>query len=206
MICKFFPIINKYTLKKINIQKYPWGWVSQKQIKKIIATSEKNKYQENNFSKEINEKMKFDENEFTKGSIKAYNVIYNHFLMKNNFLNVTYTTPTLSNALNYITKKSSKINPLCLQELESKVLTSWVEIGVANTNNHIMGKIDLELVKKELKNSNICDCWDIYVGPLKQKVKVLYKNKNRYDVWEWEKCLMKDQEEWTVSNINNILI
>ena len=34
MNCKLFPLKklkNKYVLKNININKYPWGWTSQKQ-------------------------------------------------------------------------------------------------------------------------------------------------------------------------------
>ena len=92
-----------------------------------------------------------------------------------------------------------------LSDLEPKILTSWIEVGRANTNNNLFGLVDMELITTEMKKSSASDLWDVYVGPLKQKVRVLYKNSERYDVWEWEKCLMKEKEEWTVSNINEIL-
>ena len=57
-----------------------------------------------------------------------------------------------------------------------------------------------------MKNSNINHCWDIYVGPLKQKVKVLYKSDNRIDIWDLERCLMEKNSEWNISNINEILV
>jgi hypothetical protein len=48
-----FPLINKYKLTRINYNKYPWGWQSQKMIKKIIINSNKIKYQPNGFNKNI---------------------------------------------------------------------------------------------------------------------------------------------------------
>ena len=109
--------------------------------------------------------------------------------------------------MNYISRKAEKQPKKLIDfcNLESKILTSWIEIGQANTNQNVVGILDLKLYKQELKNSNIGDCWEVYTGPLKQKVTVLYKNDTNYDVWEWEKCLMKQQDEWTVSNINEIL-
>jgi hypothetical protein len=202
-----FPIINNYSLKRININKYPWGWVSQKSIKKIIANSNSYKYQPNCFNSEINNKILIEEEEFNKGCRQGYKMIYFNFLEKKNFVKTKYTTPQLSLALNYISRKAEKQPKKLIDfyNLESKILTSWIEIGQANTNQNVVGILDLKLYKQELKNSNIGDCWEVYTGPLKQKVTVLYKNDTNYDVWEWEKCLMKQQEEWTVSNINEIL-
>ena len=82
---------------------------------------------------------------------------------------------------------------------------NWVEVGNASTNNFLFGIIDMDLVKTEIGKSSVSDMWDIYVGPLRQKVRVVYKTNERYDVWEWQRCLMKENDEWTVSNINEIL-
>lgn len=204
MKCKLFPIINKYTLKTINIKKHPWGWASQKAVKKIISNSKKNNLL-NGFNEEINEKTKIDNIDFEKGALQGYKKIYIHFIEKKDFLRVNYTTPELSNAINYINQFSKKKYFVELSDLKPKILTSWIEVGQANTNNNLFGLVDMELITTEMKKSSASDLWDVYVGPLKQKVRVLYRNSERYDVWEWEKCLMKEKEEWTVSNINEIL-
>lgn len=201
---KLFPIINKYTLKNININKYPWGWVSQKAIKKIITNGKQNNLL-NGFDEKINEKTKINKKDFEKGALQGYKKIYIHFLEKKDFLSVNYTTPELSNAINYINKFSKNKRFVYLEELETNILSSWIEVGNANTNNNLFGLVDIELITTEMKKSSISDLWDVYVGPLKQKVRVMYKTRERYDVWEWEKCLMKEKEEWTVSNINEIL-
>ena len=204
MKCKLFPIINKYTLKNINIKKHPWGWASQKAVKKIISNSKQNNLL-NGFNEEINEKTKIDKIDFEKGALQGYKKIYIHFIEKKDFLRVNYTTPELSNAINYINQFSKKKYFVELSDLEPTILTSWIEVGQANTNNNLFGLVDMELITTEMKKSSASDLWDVYVGPLKQKVRVLYRNSERYDVWEWEKCLMKEKEEWTVSNINEIL-
>lgn len=201
-----FPVINKYTMKKINLNKYPWGWMSQKNIKKIIVNASKYKYQPNSFDSNIKQKLIIKESEFEKGCKQAYKTIYLNFISKTNFVKTKYTTPELSLAINYISKQLKKRPKMIdFENMESKILTSWIEVGEANSNDHLMGKFDFNLYSQELKNSQISDCWEVYVGPLKQKVQVLYKHKNNYDVWEWEKCLMKEHDEWTVSNINDIL-
>ena len=204
MKCKLFPIINKYTLKNINIKKHPWGWASQKAVKKIITNSKQNNLL-NGFNEEINDKTKIDKIDFEKGALQGYKKIYIHFIEKKDFLRVNYTTPELSNAINYINQFSKKKYFVELSDLEPTILTSWIEVGQANTNNNLFGLVDMDLITTEMKKSSASDLWDVYVGPLKQKVRVLYRNSERYDVWEWEKCLMKEKEEWTVSNINEIL-
>tara|TARA_Y200000002_G_C22643895_1_gene648246 strand:- start:469 stop:1101 length:633 start_codon:yes stop_codon:yes gene_type:complete len=204
-----FPLINKYKLTKINYNKHPWGWQSQKMIKKIIINSDKTKYQPNGFNKNINEKLKINEVDFLKGTKMGYKTIFKSFKNKINFLESKYMTPELSLAVNYINdinKNKEKEIKVDVDNLQCSILTSWIEVGQANTNKNILGKLDLDLVEKEVISSSVADFWDVYVGPLKQKVKVLYKTNKRYDVWEWEKCLMKNYDDWTVSNINDILI
>ncbi len=204
-----FPLINKYKLTKINLKKHPWGWKSQKMIKKLITNSNKTKYQPNGFDKNINEKVLINEDEFLKGVKMGYKTILRSFNEKIDFLDSKFMTPELSLAVNYINdinnNKKKEIN-INIDNLHCSILTSWIEVGQATTNKHFLGKLDLDLVEKEVKSSCVADCWDVYVGPLKQKVKVLYKTNERYDVWEWEKCLMKNYEDWTVSNINDILV
>ena len=204
MKCKLFPLVNKYTLKKLNVNKYPWGWISQKSVKKIIVKN-KPQFLTNGFDNNINKKINIDVNSFEKGALQGYKTIYKYFTDRKNFLHVNYTTPHLSNAINHINRFSKKSDKILLDDLEAKIMFNWVEVGNASTNNFLFGMIDMDLVKTEIGKSSVSDMWDIYVGPLRQKVRVVYKTNERYDVWEWQRCLMKENDEWTVSNINEIL-
>ena len=207
MQTRIFPLIHKYTLRNIQPKKFPWGWRSQKQIRKIVVQNVESKHQPCHFNETIQKKIKFNEPEFLKGAIQGYRKIFKQFSKKRDFLNVRYTTPELSLALNHVSSFSKHLPTTKLSPLQCKVMTSWIEVGIANSNSNILGIWDIELIKQDLSESNVNDLWDIYVGPLKQKVRVLYTlNKNHLQVWEWEKCLMRHKEEWTVSNINEILI
>lgn len=207
MKCNILPLINKFKLRNINPSKYPWGWRSQKAIRKILIKSSNIKYQPNMFCKSISDKTILIDEEFKLGCKTGYKTLFNAFIDNENFLKHRYTTPELSQALNYISKNTNNFNSsIELKNLESRILTSWIEIGYAKSNDKILGRWDLNYLKKELRNSNLQHCWDIYVGPLKQKVKVLYKIDNRIDIWEWERCLMDNDTDWTISNINEILI
>ena len=198
--------IYKFKKKNINTNKYSWGWRSQKEIRKILRNTTTIKYQSNMFDENITTKSYINEKEFQIGSIQAYYKIYETFYDKQNFIKKKYTTPELSLAINHIISKKSKHKIVKINNLNSKILTSWIEVGNTNENNRFMGKWDYNHIKKEFKKSNINNCWDIYIGPLKQKVKVLYKSENRIDIWEFERCLMENNKDWNISNINEILI
>ena len=101
-----FPIINNYSLKKININKYPWRWVSQKSIKKIIANANSYKYQPNCFNSEINNKILIEEEEFNKGCRQGYKMIYFNFLEKKNFVKKIYYTTIIFSIELYFRKKN----------------------------------------------------------------------------------------------------
>jgi len=206
MNSNILPIIHKFNLISINPNKFCWGWRSQKEIRKILVNTSNIKYQPHMFNEEIMEKTIIDEISFQSGSKEAYKRIYESFYKKDNFLKKKYTTPELSLAINHIIKNKKKFKNIQIKNLESKVLTSWIEVGNATANNKLLGYWDCKYIQKEIKNSNITNCWDIYVGPLKQKVKVLYKTDNRIDIWELERCLMQEDSEWNISNINEILV
>lgn len=206
MKCKILPMIHKYQLRQINPNRYPWGWRSQKEIRKLLTNTSNLMYQPNLFDENINKKTKFYEKDVEYGTLIGYKRVYESFYKKENFINKSYTTPELSFAINRIIKSKSKFNVINIDNIKSKVLTSWIEIGHATSNSKILGILDKKVIKKEISNSNISDCWDVYVGPLKQKVKILYISKNRLDIWEWERCLMIEDSDWNISNINNILI
>ena len=206
MRSNILPIIHKFNLRHINTNKYCWGWRSQKEIRKILIKTSNIKYQPHKFDKDIIQRSNIDEDDFEDGAKIAYRKIYESFYNKENFLKKKYTTPELSLAINHIISKKKKFNPIDINKLESRILTSWIEVGNATANNKLFGYWNCKYIKDEIKNSNINHCWDIYVGPLKQKVKVLYKSDNRIDIWDLERCLMEKNSEWNISNINEILV
>jgi hypothetical protein len=200
------PVIHKLNLRNIKPKKYHWRWRSQKEIRKILKKTTNIKYQSNMFDENIIKKTYIDEEEFKMGTKHAYYKIYENFYDQQNFLKTKYTTPELSLAINHIISEIPKLKNIEIKGLESKILTSWIEVGNASANNRLFGIWSCKHIKNEFKRSNINHCWDIYVGPLKQKVKVLYKSENRFDIWEFEKCLMEENENWCISNINEIII
>lgn len=197
---KLIPLIHKYTLQKIEPNKYHWGWRCQTDIKDILKTVPAYKYQPNMFDDEVQEKIKFNEPQFLLGVNKGYETIFNDFKNKRNFIKKNYTTPELSRALNYINKIQDK-QEIIFKKPDVKILTSSILIEYAKSNDKIFGYFDIQ----ELQNEAPANLWDIYVGPLKQNVKVLYNIDDEIHIWDWERSLMGNNE-WTVANINEILI
>ena len=155
------------------------GWRSQKEIRKLLIEPS------------VNYKIKYplNEQDFLLGSKQAYYMIYRQFFDKKDFRLTHYTTPKLSRAINNIIHHTNYITQPLIHTLNRKILHSWIEVGNAKSNDRLFGTWDYNHIQYEFRYSN---CWDIYVGPFKQKVKVLYKrNQSHIDVWEFEKCLMK---------------
>lgn len=198
--CKLMPLIHKYTLQVIEPNKFPWGWRCQNDIKNILKSVPAYKYQPNMFDLEVQEKIKFNEPQFLLGANKGYETIFHHFKDKRNFIKKNYTTPELSRALNYINKIQDK-QEIIFKKPDVKILTSSILIEYAKSNDKIFGYFDIQ----ELQNDIPANLWDVYVGPLKQNVRVLYNIDEELHVWDWERSLMGN-DEWTVSNINEILI
>lgn len=198
--CNLMPLIHKYTLQEIEPNKYHWGWRCQTVIKDILKNVSHHKYQPNMFDETIQEKIKFNEPQFLLGVSKGYETIFNDFKNKQNFNKKNYTTPELSRALNYINKIQEK-NDFIYQKPDVKILTSSILIEYAKSNDKIFGYFDIQ----ELQNDIPANLWDVYVGPLKQNVRVLYNTDNELYIWDWERSLIGNNE-WTVANINEILI
>lgn len=92
--------------------------------------------------------------------------------------------------------KNNNIKYKPIHDLRCKILNSWIEVGNTNSNERLFGSWDYNNIKYEFRYSN---CWDVYVDPFKQKTKVFYKdNKGRIYIWEFEKCLMEINSEWSV--------
>ena len=194
------PLIHKYTLQMIEPNKFPWGWRCQNDIKNILKSVSSYKYQPNMFDHQVQEKTRFNEPQFLLGANKGYETIFHHFKDEKDFIKKNYTTPELSRALNYINKTKDK-QEIIFKKPDVKILTSSVLIEYAKSNDKIFGYFDMQ----ELQNETPANLWDIYVGPLKQNVKVLYDINDEIHIWDWERSLM-GKDEWTVANINEILI
>ena len=85
MYTRIFPLIHKYTLRNIHPKKFPWGWRSQKQIRKIIVQNVESKHQPCHFNETIQKKIKFNEPEFLQGAIQGYRKIFKQFSKKRDF-------------------------------------------------------------------------------------------------------------------------
>jgi len=153
-----------------NIRKHPWGWKSQKEIRRLLIQTGP-----------INKTLIMNKNEFLLGSTQAYRTIHERFCKKKDFTKISYTTPELSLMINHIMHLTKPIKYKPIQELMSKILNSWIEVGNANSNERLFGSWDYNHIKYEFRYIN---CWDVYVGPFKQKEKVIYKSdKGPIDVW-----------------------
>lgn len=194
----------------------------RKIIKNIIHKKKINNYNfpNNDFSKiyinnnikkkniiNIN-KIEFNEYNFKKESTHAYKIIYNSYINNKDFQDYLYTTPSLSIALNNIrdNKDITKLDKyIYINNIE--ILDYWFEYGIVNTNNsifginnkdHLINELIIGMIGPEFKT-----LWD--KKPIKQKVLIKYYSENYVDVLEWEKYVSIKNQNWYVSNINNII-
>ena len=185
--------------------KYPWSWrskLSNKNLNYIKYSVCKNFYSEDNrdFIHQLN---------FKKNSAEAYKIIYNTYIENKDFLDYCYTTPNLSNALNQL-RNNSNINGLSkkINIINIKILDSWFEFGLTKSNNKILGLYNKQEIIHELLagglGPEVRKFWD--QQGIKQKINVLYESDDYIDVLEWERNMMIPDQDWQVSNINQILI
>ena len=199
-------IYNKKLSNNLCSTRFPWGWkprdLIEKQKETIINSKDKPFY--HNYHT-------FESNHFLENSKFAYNIIYQNYINKNDFLDAKYTTPSLSIALNKLRNKIDddklKKYPSDIKTMENIILSNKIEYDVTTCNYKILGFTS----KKELK-------YNLFMGltnpdinnlklqhPTKQIINVLYLSDNFYDILEWERDLLELNPEWQVSNINNIL-
>lgn len=202
-----WPMIHKFTLhSNICIVKYPWGFISQDKILSITNQSlPKTRYI---LSEKCNEMYILDNSNFLDGVKNGYNIIYDKFKNKENFLDYNYTTPKLSCALNFIRGKIKNEINIDSNNIKVEIIAIWESIGNSKSNNKLLGLWDSEYIKHQIIAGSIGPevsyIWD--QKPIKQTVRVLYKLNDRVDLLDWERCLMVNDYEWKVSNINNIII
>ena len=136
----------------------------------------------------------------------GYETIYDAYKNKINFLEEDYTSPSLSIALNEL--QSDRIIPeLNFKNVGVKILDNWIEDTTINSNNKILGFFCRNEVVHHLVAGAIGpehrDIWD--QRGYKQIVRVVYKSPHRMDIWDWERDIMMSDQDWHVSNINEII-
>ena len=192
---------------------YPWGWKSKDIIsdykKLLINKKYKNiKSKESIIEKNINE---FNEKKFLDDSIFAYNVIYKAYLNNEDFLDHQYTNPRLSIALNELRRNTCENLIVKLPEKievnNSVLLSNKIKNEVTTNNFKLFGFYNNAEISHHLSagviGPEILHIWD--QQPIKQKINVLYKSENYYDIIEWERDLSEENSEWQVCNINKII-
>lgn len=208
-----WPLIHKYNLNSsININKYPWGWISQNEIKMIAKQNVPETVENLHFPLGWKDKKFFHPVHFREGAKMGYNAVLNSFYDKDDFVENFYLTPNLSlafNELNYeIESNNIKYDIHCTKNMQVEIIGSWIKVGNAKSNCKFLGLWGKDFIKHELMvggiGPEIRHLWD--QRPIKQIVRVLYKLDDRIDVFDWERCLMTEEYQWNISNINNILL
>lgn len=186
--------------------KYPWSWRSKLNNKKLINKI-KNPM-DTNFKSEDNREF-IHKLKFKDASADAYKIIYKCYIKQEDFLDHCYTSPSLSLALNDLRDKSNINNlPSDIIVIDVKIISSWYEYGLTKSNDKFMGFYNKDEIIHEISagalGPEVRKVWD--QQSIKQKVKVLYESTEYLDILEWERDLMIPDQDWQVSNINQILI
>ncbi|VVU95488.1 hypothetical protein CPAV1605_1239 [seawater metagenome] len=203
-----WPFFHNFRLRAdICVKTNPWGLISQSEIKKLVSLKVPDNISKS-FPDNLQERSFFNQAVFLEGARLGYREIFKSFSNNIDYLEENYTTPKLSLALNQILSEH-QINPrLNLNKIDAEILGIWNDIGHATANDKVLGHWCNETIKHELiaggLGPEVRIIWD--QKPIKQKVKVLYNVNNRIDVWEWERCLMMTNYNWTISNINGVII
>ena len=209
-----WPIIHKFKIhNNLCLIKYPWGWMPYNNINNLkyyIPKTEVNSL----FPENWQDRERYYQTHFNIRVKDIYSSTFTSYFNNDNFIEKNNITPRLSNALNFFNKiiidnkiqiDIPEINLSCL---DTKILGSWVIVENSTCNSKFLGLWDTEQINHELVagciGPEIKHIWD--QQPIKQNVRVLFDLKNRIDIWDFERCLMSENTNWKVCNINNILI
>ena len=209
---RIFNILHKPNFcHNINYVKYPWGWKSNHDVKKIvefpIKSLDKNiDHLNNNYDLRYIHEYKIREY-----AEELYSKTYYAFLNNYDFLNTTVVCPKLAVGLNYLRSKTDisnfnddfKINNI-------KVLDSWIKYGSIRNISKFLGFYNDKEILHELSagilGPEVQTVWD--QRSLKQKVRVIIESDifdERLDVLDLERDLMVTNGEWQLSNINRVI-
>jgi len=183
---------------------FPWGWRSQECIDKMISERFSTKVIPDD---SIIDNSYIYKTNFTLGAKQGYYTIYQAYMENENFLNYSYTSPSLSLAINYLItlrKEKSKLN---LDNIKVDIIDNWIEKDTINSRDKILGFYDKDELIHHLIAGGVgpefLDLWD-QTG-YKQIVRVKYILDDRIDIWDWERDIIDENMPWQVRNINNII-
>ena len=149
------------------------------------------------------------EKSFLKNAQTAFPELYNMYYSDEYFLDQNMTTPSLSIQLDFLKSERKMDDKKRLFYItNADIYDSYIENTVSPSNHKILGYFE----KKEALN-------EIYYGMIgpeqeyvwinsyqKQIVKTIFTcNQNQYFNIVWEKNLKKENPQWKISNINNII-
>lgn len=184
---------------------FPWGWRSQECINKIISDKVEYGVEPDLF---IRDNAYIYKTNFTLGVKQGYNIIYQGFMDNIDFLQYSYTSPSLSIALNHLNSNREKESIIDTSEIKVKILANWIETNTINSKDKILGFYNKDEMIHHLIAGGIgpecSDLWD-QTG-FKQIVRVKYILDNRIDIWDWERDIIDENLPWQVRNINNIIV
>ena len=196
--------LSKSLCNEINIIKYPWGWKSNSDIKKIIEYPIKSDLINIDYDRKYIHEYKFKE-----FSEDLYINTYRAFIENYDFTEISLFCPELANTLNHIRSKTD-INSLD-EEIKIKKIEykgDWIKYGRIKNNNKFLGYFSNDEIVHEISagiiGPEIQAIWDQQA--IKQKARIIIELEKRKDVLDFERDLMIDNNDWQLSNINRILI
>lgn len=189
---------------KIDVKKYPWGWKSPSDLRKIVDYPSSSL---RDLSVEYNRKFihEFNLIQYTKDIYtKTYFAYHNDY----DFLNSNLFCPLLANGLNILKDKADLTDfNENIQIQEVKLLATWIKYGKVKNQNKLFGLYDPHDFVHEISTGMIGpefqSIWD--QQSLKQKARLLIKLDDRNDIFEFERNLMIQDDSWQLCNINRII-
>jgi hypothetical protein len=215
--------------------KHPLNFMSQEVIKKLVASDLPVMNKDKVNLEKLKDRMTIHEQHFKSGAQEAYKVVLSDFCLHADFIATSYCTPKLSFSLNFLNFRMRNIGvemprrfieqtPL---SITTTILGQWVEMEETRSNDKILGLWDVDHIKSEISAGIIGpeasvinnDEDSMTYIPIKQTIRLSYEveyeshdslgsSYKRIDVFDWERSLScpVEKEEWTIANINSILI
>ena len=206
MIKKYFirTFFKPKLCNNINYIKYPWGWKSSRDIQAIIDYPISDQCISLDHERKYIHEYKL--NELTE---EIYNKTYIAYINKYDFLNSSIFSPKLANGLNYL-RTNSNINNLTDTIKINKItlIGNWIKQGRINNQTKLFGLYNehefIHEITTGMIGPEIQAMWD--QQSIKQKVRLLIKLDGRQDVFDFERDLMIQNDNWQLCNINRIII
>ena len=191
--------------KNIKLKDNPWGWKSKNDIQKIIDYPIKiHNINFNDFERKFIHEYKLKEH-----CESIYYKTYYGYINDFNFLNSPLFSIKLSIALNDLRSQSDIFN--LDEDINVKnvtILNSWIKYGSIQNKSKFLGYYNTKEIIHEICTGalgpEIQNIWD--QKGIKQKVRLLIKLDDRKDVFDFERDLMYENNNWQLCNINRIIV